>query len=79
MSKLEDLVRASLARPEAELTFEDTFLARQIEDNGLVFCCDCQKFIDNEAHNIDHVFARTLEEIRLKSVVEKLAGKVKDG
>jgi hypothetical protein len=56
--------------------FHEEYVDKMIKDYGLVWCCNCQRFIDTEAHNIDHVFARSSKEIREKTIIEKMAGKL---
>ncbi len=56
--------------------FFDEDTDRKMKEFGLVFCCTCQKFIDDENHNINHVFAHSIKEINEKSVIEKLDNKI---
>ena len=85
MSKqdLEALVRQAIDKPAPvsgkfdinSQEFQDEYTDSMIKEAGLVWCCNCCQFIDDEHHNIAHVFARGLDEIREKTVLERLAGK----
>jgi hypothetical protein len=89
MSDLDDMARKALGLPApdklpekfslSEDSFQDEYLDKQIKENGMVFCANCQRFIDPEQHNIAHVFARTSKEIREKTILERLAGKTVEG
>lgn len=58
--------------------FNQVWVEAQMKRYGLVWCCTCGRFIDEENHNIDHVFARTYQELIEKSVIERLKGNLKD-
>ncbi|MFA5152106.1 MAG: hypothetical protein WC554_06090 [Clostridia bacterium] len=56
--------------------FQDEYVDHCMESVGLVFCVTCQKMIDDEKHDIKHVFAHNSKEIREKSVLERMAGNI---
>jgi len=56
--------------------FQDDYIDHCMESVGLVFCVTCQRMIDDEKHDIKHVFAHNAREIREKSVLERMAGNI---
>jgi hypothetical protein len=84
-SELEKLVReiaGKPAEPETKAALDeelrDEWVSKLIKESGLVFCCTCQRFIDDEKHNIAHIFARNTKEIREKSIIERMLGKTEE-
>ena len=78
MSKMDDLAKEIINTPVDIKSdeFQEAYLDQQIQAVGLVFCVSCQKFVDDEQHNIHHVFAYNAKEIREKSILERMAGNI---
>jgi len=89
MGQLEEMIKKLIATGEIvkndpsyvpplgeDIEFQESYIDHCISDAGLVFCCNCQRFIDDEHHDIKHVFARSAREIREKSILERMAGNI---
>ena len=58
MSKMDDMTKEIINTPDIKSDeFQEAYLDQQIQAVGLVYCCSCQRFVDDEQHNIYHVFA----------------------
>jgi hypothetical protein len=77
MSKMDDLAKEIINTPVdiKSHEFQDVYLDHQIKSVGLVFCSSCQKFVDDEQH-IHHIFAYNAKEIREKSILERMTGRI---
>jgi hypothetical protein len=85
MSALEDMVRQMIKETTEDTSskidvlsesFQDDWINRCMESAGLVYCVTEGKFIDDEKHNINHIFAHNAKEIREKSIMARMLGEV---